>query len=236
MNKVNQSFGQLKRYTIVAFLLSAFFLIGSIYVTNFYYSRGYDYVVLLIIMLELFFCIMRAVVLFALHIFCHSKITKNINDVLKINKTVIEFAEPIAKFNYKIENIIKTKFFIIFLELFCMMSTISVDNFHYWFILSYPLLLALLVTAVYTFGGMLMNFNNIAIINTKLRFIIKNIRKNERNLVVVALNEEDLTKASILLNRIQKSTTNMNKVYGVHISITLIGSIISLLCSVKFFK
>lgn len=212
---------------IVTFVLSIFFIFGSIYVGYNYYLQGFDFIVFAIAIFEIFFFVMKAVALFLLHNIHYIKIMKLVNNVLEINKLVFKFAQPTTTFNHRMKNILKIEFFLVVLQMFCVMFTLITGDFLTWIIISYPLVVTMLVTTIYIFGGIFINLNFIRIINEKLKF------NNENCAAIIS---EDIESASILLSNIQKSTTNLNKLYGVQISLTLVGSLILMFCSVKFFN
>lgn len=220
---------------IVTTFLNIFFIFGSIYYDYIYFSRGYDYVLFMIIILELFFGTVKAVVLLLLHIIYHIEIVELVNDALKIKKIVTKFAEPMTTCNHEMKKFIKIKFILVVLQMICLAFTMDIEHFFEWIILSYPLVLSMMATSIYIFGGMLMNLKSISIINEKLKLVEMNLRQNYHDFAVVAMSE-DVEKVSVLLIKIQKFTTNLNKYYGVPMCLTFVGSTFLILASVRFIK
>lgn len=219
---------------IVSIFLNIFFVFGSMYVVYNYYQEFKDSgVVILIITLEFFFDTTKMVVISALHIIHRNKIVKLINELMKINKIVNQFTGITLTFNTKIRKIMKMKFCLIFLQIIFICFTLIAQSWFSWFILTYPQIITMLTTSIYIFGGMMMSLNYITCINTKLKFIEKNI-KNKR-LTVFTWND-DIDNVSALLHKINKFTINVNELYGIHLTLTLVGSMAIILCAVKFIK
>lgn len=90
----------------------------------------------------------------------------------------------------------------------------------------------MMATAIYIFGGMLMNLKSISAFNEKLKFIEKNLRQNYHNVGAF----EDIENVSTILCKIQKLAINLNDFYGMLISLTFIGSTFLILSSVELMK
>lgn len=219
---------------VVSICLSIFIIFGSIFAEYFYYQRYADEsVVLLIIIFEFFFATVKAVVLFILHMLNHNEIEKLINKTIKINRIVTKCTAPTSIFNQRIRKIIKIKILLVFSQIIATTMTLVPQKFFSWFILSYPQIIILLTTSVYIFGGMILNLNFLVCINTKLKFIENNIQIKNKKFKILKWSEE-IERVSVLLCKIHKFTMSLNGLYGMYLTLTLIGSLVLILCSVKF--
>ncbi len=213
---------------IVTVFLTVYFLLGSME-SDYEYSKRVDLIVLLLVICESFFFTLRTIVFFLLHMIHCIKVMELINDTLKINKIVTKFTEPTSEtLQHKCENILKIKIVSVILQIVCLLFMISNLDFFNWFIVSYPLIVSTIATTIYLFGGMLMNFRSILMINEKL----KRIGAFGGHEIMC----DDIEKISILLNKIQRLTTNLNTFYGIVILATLVGSLFLILSSVEYTK
>lgn len=219
---------------VVSIFLAIFIVLGSLYSEYYYYHKYIDeFVVLLIVIFEYLFGAVKAVVFIALNLFYHNEIEKLINKAIKINKLVTKCTAPTSMFNQRIRKIIKIKIFLVFLQIIVTAMTLVPQKTFSWFILSYPQILILLTTSIYIFGGMILTLNCIAWINVKLKFIEKNIKIKNKKFTAIEWCE-DIDRVSILLSKINKFAMSFNGLYGTYLTLTLIGSMALILCSVKF--
>lgn len=212
--------------SIVAVALSVFLIVGSIHIDYSYYNKTSDVIVFLVIIFELIFGTMKTLAFFVLHIFYPFRIINLVNDALKMNKIVTRFSKSTTVSENEIEKILKMKIISTLLQIFCLLLMISDLDFCRWFILSYPLVVSMMATVIYIFGGFLITLKSVYIVNENLYQLSESFGSEGCT---------DIDEVSVILNVIQQFTTNLNAFYGKLITLTFIGSMFLILSSVQFF-
>lgn len=174
------------------------------------------------------------IVLFTLHNHDHVNIAKLMNQAIKINKIINKFTGYATVLNKRVKRIIEIKFISVLFQIMASLLTSFSQTLIGWACFSYPQMLTMLTSAIFIFGVMLLSLNSLICINSKLETIVKNNHHNDEKSAYVSLRENDIDEVSVLFNKINEFTIQHNGLYGVHLTLTLVGSVALLLCSVKF--
>lgn len=218
---------------VVSVIFNAFIICATIYSEYQYYQRYLnDGIVFLTITLEFIFGIAKGIVLFTMHNNHHVKIAKLVDQALKLNNEINKFTESVTTLNKRVKQFIEIKVFLVVFQIFASILSLCATSIFGWAIFSYPQILIILSTAIYIFGGIIINLNLLICINSKLKFIEKSMRyKNEKSDLVTW--SYDIDEVAVLFHKINSFTIRLNGLYGVHLTLTLVGSMVLILCSVK---
>lgn len=223
-------------YSIVAsFVVNVLLISAMTYSAYLHYYKYYnDKTIFSTIILEYVFSLAKGLVLFALHNIQHIRIAKLINQAMKVHESGNIFTQSATVLNARVKRIVEIKVLSIVIQITVSLLIMYSQTLLDWAIMSYPQTLTMLASAIYIFGLMLVSLNFIISINTKLAFIEKNNRFNNEKSAYIRWGANDIDEVSVLLNKMYEFTMTHNGVYGVHLTLTLVGSMALILCSVKW--
>lgn len=219
----------------VSTILNAFIICSTIYVEFGYYDQYYlnDIIVFIIITLESIFVIMKVIVLFTLHNNHRVKIAKLANQAMKMNELINQVTGSVTVFNKRVKRIVEVKVCLVVFQICATFLTLYATSTFSWVFYSYPQILIILSTTIHIFGGNIINLNLLICINSKLRFIENGMRYENKKSDMVKWSC-DIDEIAILFHHINAFTIRLNRLYGVHLTLSLVGSMALILCSVKF--
>lgn len=222
---------------VVSVIFNVFIICSTTCLVYYYYQHLYsnDCVVFVTIILEYIFGIAKGIVLFTLQNNHHVKIAKLVDQAMKMNDTINNFTESVTMFNKRVTKIIKIKVFLVVFQIFASFMSLTTLSIFGWAIFSYPQILITLSTAIYIFGGIIINLNLLICINSKLKHIEKSMRHKNKKADMVSWSY-DIDEVAAVFHKINAFTKRINELYGVHLTITLVGSMLLILCSVKLIE
>lgn len=220
---------------VVSFILNALLASALVYMAFHFYRKYFfnEVTVFLTIVFEYCFSLTKGVVLFALHNIHHNRVVKLINQAMKMHQMGNVFTPSATVLNERVIKMIEMKILSIGIQIIVSALILYSQTLMDWVIISYPQMLAMLASAIYIFGFMLLSLNFIICMNAKLEFIEKNNRFSDEKSAYILWSENDIDEVSVLLNKMYEFTITHNGLYGLHLTITLIGSMALVLCSVK---
>lgn len=182
-----------------------------------------------IISFEYCFSLAKGIVLFALQNINHKKNAKLINVATTVHQMINEYTQSATVLHERVKKFIKIKILSAVIQISVSLPMLYSESILDWAIFSYPQTFTMLASAIFIFGLMLLSLNCIVCINSKLELFEK--RSNDLNPHI--LNKNDVDELSLLIGQIHELTTTHNRLYGVHLTLTLIGSMALILCAVK---
>lgn len=221
---------------VVSLLLNTFFICWTVYCAyDYFYKFRTDRLAYLIMTIEFIFGLSKVIVLFTLHNSHHVKIEKLIDQAMKMIKIINKFTLSTTMLNNRVKKMIKRRIFSVLLQIFALILTLPAQSLLGWALFSYPLMLTMLTGSIYIYGLMILSFNSMICINSKLKFIEKSIRINERKSGILSVSWADnsIDEVSAIFDKVYEFTNSVNRMYGMHLTLTLIGSMLLMLCSVK---
>ncbi len=223
----------------VSIVLNMLIICSSVHGTYKYYQIfKNDRTVIFIIAFEYLLCVIKVLLLFTLHNFSRAEIAVLITQTMKMNEIIYKFTESATtvRLNGRVKKIIKIKVLSVFLQILASLFTLGSLKIFDWIFFSYPQTLAMLCSAIYVFSFMLLSLNSIMCINSKLNIIDTDTRFNAKKSTHVSRITNDIDEVTVFFNKINELLITHNGLYGVHFTLTLVGSSALILCSVKFKK
>lgn len=221
---------------VVSILINCFIISWAIYCVNYTFQIYQDDpIVFLTVTFEYIFGLTNGIALFTVHNSHHIKIAKMIKQAMKLSGGINKFtASSTTMLNKRVKKIIKIKMCAVVLQILAILLTYPAQTFSGWMLYSYPQLLIMLTGIIYIFGFMMLSLNSIICINAKLKFIQKSIRYSHKTSATVTWSNNYIDELSVLFNVVNKFTISLNGLYGWNFTLTLVGSTVLILCSVKF--